>query len=161
MWQYFNYSDTQRGVFSYLECQAIIDYHKELPATTSKFTRGDGAPLRDSGIYWLFRNSQTHWVFDRLGQALEEYNKNYQYDINKTINSAQLTRYTVGQQYGWHVDVGYQAMSLRKVSLVLELSGRDDHSGGGLEIFHDFELSNKLWLDQGDVALFSAFTPNI
>lgn len=160
MWERFSYSEIFPARFQPEECQQIVKYHEILPATTSKFVRGDGAPLRDSGIYWLYRNADTAWVFDRLGGALREYNQNYRYEIDLTIGSAQLTRYSVGQQYGWHVDVGWNEMSRRKVSMVLELSDPNDHVGGGLEVFHDHELNNKLPLRQGDIAMFSSFTPH-
>lgn len=162
LWDRFNYSEIQKAKFTALECRAIIACHKSLAENRSVFPRGDGAPLRDSGIYWLYTNPETSWIFNRLNQGLAEYNQTYQYEGLQPITSGQLTRYQLGQQYGWHVDVGQGPMSLRKVSMVVQLSDPAQCEGGGLEIFNtdDPNFNNRLPMDQGDIAYFCSFMPH-
>jgi hypothetical protein len=38
------------------------------------------------------------------------------------MGALQLTRYSSGQYYDWHMDLGASQASLRKVSLVVELA---------------------------------------
>jgi len=151
MWQQFLYCEIFHKRFSDLECRAIIDFHNSLPATQSVLYRGANEVIRDSGIYWLYSNPETSWVFDRINAAVEEYNKNYQYEINR-IESAQLTRYAVGQRYDWHVDIGHGDMSRRKISLSTELTEPSEYQGGGLIVGND-----QIYLGRGDMALFSSF----
>jgi hypothetical protein len=49
----------------------LSDCHRTLAENRSVFPRGDGAPLRDSGIYWLYSIPETSWIFDRLNQGLK------------------------------------------------------------------------------------------
>src|SRR5689334_10446460 len=136
LWDRFYYSEIQKSKFSIVECRAIIDCHKTLPENRSVFPRGDGVALRDSGIYWLYSTPETSWIFDRLNQGLAEYNQTYQFEGLQPITSGQLTHYQHNQQYGWHVDVGPGPMSLRKISMVVQLSDPAQCDGGGLEVFN-------------------------
>jgi PKHD-type hydroxylase len=157
MWQNFSYSQVLPNRFTSAECLAIIDYHTQLPANISRFDRADGEQLRDSYIHWLYHDDNTRWVFERLGEALRDYNAGYGFDVKPWIDSAQLTQYRAGQQYGWHVDIGPREMSLRKISMVVELSDPASHEGGGLEVFNGDCMENRLTMQQGDIACFCSF----
>lgn len=162
MWDRFHYAEIQYGKFSAEDCKAIIDYHKTLTEFRSVFGRSDGAPLRDSGIYWLYSNDPAiSWVFNRLNKCLDYYNRAYQYDV-LPITSGQLTHYAPGQLYGWHVDIGAGPFSLRKISMVVQLSDPKDCEGGGLEVFNtdDESFNNRLPLGRGDVACFPSYIPH-
>ena len=147
-WDQFFYCEILRQRFNALECRAIIDFHLELPAHQSVLHRSAEHKVRDSGIYWLYSNSATAWVFDRINAAVNEYNARYQYEI-LPIHSAQLTRYEANQFYDWHVDIGERDMSLRKISVSVQLSDSADYTGGGLIVGKDAQH-----LERGDMALF-------
>jgi PKHD-type hydroxylase len=72
------------------------------------------------------------------------------------MGQLQLTRYAKDQLYSWHMDLGAGAMSLRKISVVVELAdGRYD--GGGIEVFYGETPGNRIVLGQGDVLVFPSF----
>jgi len=72
------------------------------------------------------------------------------------MGQLQLTRYAAGQLYGWHMDLGSGAMSLRKISVVVELAG-GGYNGGGIEVFYGEGSGNRIALGQGDALLFPSF----
>ena len=70
---------------------------------------------------------------------------------------AQLTRYTPGQHYDWHMDLGPKKASLRKITLVLRLGSNKDAQGGGTEIFQGDSADSHVHADVGDVVVFPSF----
>lgn len=147
-WDQFFYHEVMYQRFNALECRAIIDFHKELPAHQSVLHRSSEHKVRDSGIYWLYTNTATSWIFDRINAVVNEYNERYKYEI-LPIYSAQLTRYEPNQFYDWHVDIGNGDMSLRKISVSVQLSDPADYTGGGLIVGKD-----PVHLNRGDMAIF-------
>jgi len=55
------------------------------------------------------------------------------------------------------MDFGSRQLSLRKITAVVELAPKDLMKGGGLEIFYDESIANKVGLDVGDVVVFRSF----
>lgn len=51
------------------------------------------------------------------------------------VEPLQLAEYGEGDEYGWHLDIGPGAASLRKLSATVQLSDPDDYEGGALEIW--------------------------
>lgn len=47
----------------------------------------------------------------------------------------QLSEYGVGHFYDWHLDMGKNDFSVRKISFVVQLSDESDYEGGELEVF--------------------------
>ena len=76
------------------------------------------------------------------------YNLRYGFGLSEEMGQLQLTRYAAGQQYDWHMDLGAGAMSLRKISVVVELAGRG-YDGGGIEVFYGERTVNRIALGQG------------
>jgi hypothetical protein len=65
--------------------------------------------------------------------------------LSKKIGQLQLTRHAKDQLYNWHMDLGEGPMSLRKISVVVELAGAG-YDGGGTEIFYGNGLGNRIAL---------------
>ena len=63
------------------------------------------------------------------------------------MGQLQLTRYAKDQLYNWHMDLGEGPMSLRKISVVVELAGGYD--GGGIEVFYGEGTGNRIALGRG------------
>ena len=90
----------------------------------------------------------------RAGGTL--YNSRYGFGLSGEMGQLQLTRYAAGQLYDWHMDLGGGAMSLRKISVVVELAG-GGYDGGGIEVFYGEGSGNRIALGQGDALLFPSF----
>jgi len=156
-WPTYRYFEIINGKFSPAECNQIIALQKDTDPVFSELHDGAGNKLRDSHLFWIRRSEQNNWMFERLLAIGREYNETYQFELCDEISTAQLTRYTEGQQYGWHMDLGAGEASLRKISMVVELTDMASHIGGGIEIFYGDDINPKVKLNTGDVLVFPSF----
>src|SRR5271157_256923 len=92
----------------------------------------------------------------RLWEVTALYNSRYGFELFGETGQLQLTRYAKDQLYNWHMDLGAGAMSLRKISVVVELAAVG-YDGGGIEIFYGEETGDRVVLGQGDALIFPSF----
>jgi PKHD-type hydroxylase len=156
MWQAFHYSEIFPRQFSAEECDRVIALHEKQGALRSRMPQGDGSFIRDSDLFWVPRTAETNWIFDRIWQSTTLYNSRYGFELFAEMGQLQLTRYTKGQLYNWHMDLGEGPMSLRKISVVVEL-GAGQYEGGGTEVFYGEGTCNRIALGCGDALLFPSF----
>ena len=135
MWEAFNYCEVFAGRFSAEECQRVIAVHQQQSALQSRLPRRDRGLIRDSDLFWVPRMTETAWIFERIRDVATLYNSRYGFGLSGEMGQLQLTRYAAGQLYDWHMDLGGGAMSLRKISVVIELAG-GGYDGGGIEVFY-------------------------
>jgi PKHD-type hydroxylase len=157
MWKTFRYYDVYTEQFDDAECDKIIELHHEHDRTSSKISTPEGATIRDADIFWIGRTKNTEWIFGRLWNLVQFYNSKYSFELSGDMGHGQLTRYFAGQGYDWHMDIGPRQSSLRKISVVVELTSRSMIEGGGIEVFYGDSLDNKVKLDRGDVIIFPSF----
>jgi len=157
LWNNYHYYDIRKATFNPNECNDIIELNRGNCPTQGKISGNEGRIKRDSDIFWVPRSTCTEWIFSRLWILVSSYNSNYGFDLSNDMGQAQLTRYRPGQHYEWHMDLGSNQPSLRKITAVVELSSKQSVKGGGLEIFYGQSIENKVDLDIGDVVLFPSF----
>jgi len=127
------------SVFSAEECERILDIGRALDrAGRLSAGRVDAEQsidsMRDVAIAFLAPDESTAWIFQRLGEILAQANQDaYRFDIDGFHQGVQISRYSPGQHYGWHLDIGPGAAAGRKLSLTLQLSDPQDYDGGNLE----------------------------
>lgn len=90
--------------------------------------------VRKSGVTWLYREPRTKWIFDRIDAVVREVNQTYRFDLSG-YNLIQIARYSEGNYYDWHLDIGSKVASTRKLSITVQLSDPEDYDGGELELF--------------------------
>ena len=156
MWEAFHYCETFEGRFDAEECARVIALHQGTDALQSRMPRGDGGFLRDSDLFWIPRTVETEWIFARIWEVASLYNSRYGFELFEEMGQLQLTRYAKDQLYNWHMDLGAGAMSLRKISVVVEL-GAGGYNGGGIEVFYGEGTANRIALGQGDALIFPSF----
>jgi PKHD-type hydroxylase len=142
-WPSFDYVKVLRGAFSIAECGDFIRLARQ-----AGLGSGELGVARQCEIAWL--PAPTTELVDRLA-ALGLAEDQFEMRQSSSGEAAQISQYRVGGRYDWHMDLGAGPMSLRKVSVVLELQSA--FSGGGLEVFTIGDLS----LQPGDVAVFPSF----
>jgi PKHD-type hydroxylase len=86
-----------------------------------------------SHIAWIEPNEGNHWLFHRLGILFTEINKAYGFDMVGFVDALQYTEYGPDQHFAWHVDIGRDQTSLRKLSMTIQLSSPDEYEGGELD----------------------------
>jgi PKHD-type hydroxylase len=99
---------------------------------------------------------ETDWIFARIWEVASLYNSRYGFELFEEMGQLQLTRYAMDQLYNWHMDLGAGAMSLRKISVVVELAA-GGYDGGGIEGFYGERTANRIALGQGDALIFPSF----
>lgn len=133
---------------------------------------------RNSKNAWI---SSDHWVSGFIWHYVNKANRdNFLYDLNAIDGqSLQYTSYKEGQFYSWHNDAGLstcykpQAIdnhheanasdfinknveTVRKLSVVMQLSHHDDYEGGNLQIMNDAGKSYLAPRKKGTIILFDS-----
>src|ERR1700747_1299290 len=156
MWEAFDYCEVFAARFPAEDSERIVALHQGSGALHSKMPRGDNSFIRDSDLFWIPRTTETQWVYERLWDVATLYNSRYGFGLCAEMGQLQLTRYRAGQLYDWHMDLGGGAMSLRKITLVVELAA-GGYQGGGTEVFYGEGRNNRIALGQGDALVFPSF----
>ncbi len=149
----------RQGVFSSAECAQIVTLgmaQEALQATIGE-ARQTVPDVRRATVRWLPFAEGERWLWERLTTVCEEVNAQvYGFDLVGFIDALQLTEYSTGAHYTWHTDLGPGAMSLRKLSLSVQLSCWQTYKGGDLEM-HLGTRHEPTTRVQGDVVVFPSF----
>ena len=153
---------TEEGLFNEMEIEWILNNHEDVPyeAGTIAADRHVENNMRTSQIKW-FRHDlhpKFDWIYNRLQQAIERANNLYwNFDLISMPEHIQYTEYYGGGgHYDWHMDIGNQELSARKVSITVQLSRPDEYEGGNLEFLRgpDHEIASR---GLGTVVVFPSF----
>lgn len=102
--------------------------------------------------------SDGHWletILSSFGQMANHAGE-FGYTITGT-QPLQIANYEAGQKYDWHSDTSLiipAGQIMRKLTLVAQLSPREDFTGGGLYIQG---VNDSVLVHQGDIAVFPSF----
>jgi PKHD-type hydroxylase len=124
------------------ECEKILamwDEEKAVQARTAADINEAEANTekRKSRIQWIGYSQETDWLFRKLFAAVQDANVHrFQFDINGFFEHLQLTKYeSDGGHYDWHEDNGGGNFSIRKLSIVVQLTDPEEYDGGEFEVF--------------------------
>jgi len=119
---------------------------------------GGADKIRKSEIKWIHSDDKSFWVYEKLGQYIQQANNElWKFNLHSIIDSIQYTvYYEGGGHYDWHVDIGPGSINHRKVSLTIQLSDPNEYEGGDLEIWTggDFKTIER---KQGCAIIFPSF----
>ena len=115
--------------------------------------------IRSSKVSWLSFTPETSWIYDRMAYVAAELNAlYYNFDLHGFCEDMQFTIYEeTDAHYTWHIDMGDNSKSPRKLSMVLQLSDPSEYEGGELQVFSKAEpvTINK---QKGLIAVFPSYT---
>lgn len=126
------------GAFTAQECADITRLGEaRIKAAASVDGRSDLASrdYRVSDIAWIEPAQDAHWLYHRLALLFQRFNQSYGFDLVGFVEPLQFTCYGQDQYFGWHIDMGHDSTSLRKLSVTIQLSPATDYEGGALD-FH-------------------------
>lgn len=153
----FFYHHSVENVFSKEECEIIINMSQNLPSQHSKFD-DLGRNIRNSEIYWLYLNEKSDWIFERVVRHVAELNnKKFKFDLDGDILALQLTKYSLNQKYLWHVDVGPEELSRRKLTASVQLTSPNLYNGGELQFFRSEHNIAVALNTQGSMTVFPSW----
>jgi len=115
---------------------------------------------RKSNIKWIPFNDTHKWIYDKIGDmAMEANNNMFHFDIFSMPEQIQYTEYYDYEQghYDWHMDIGYNELSQRKISVTVQLSGPDEYEGGDLQLWPGGVYPINAPRGKGNVVIFPSF----
>lgn len=124
-----------RNAFTNQEIEDIKEMAK--PLIKQDAVTGDNilSDYRKSEICWFDENEQTNWLYQKIADYATVANREmWNFDIWGFPDALQYTIYHGnGGHYDWHADLGPN-ISNRKLSMVMQLTGPDEYTGGDLEM---------------------------
>lgn len=125
-------------VFNENEIKLIKEISKKYPIIDGNVSGSVNKSYRNSEITWLPYNDDTKWIYEKCKQLLVTANNNmWNFHITSIKESLQFTEYRASLtddnhgMYDWHMDIGGNESSTRKLSMTIQLS--DEYEGGDLE----------------------------
>lgn len=149
-----------QGVFSERQCRRIVEQADAFASDPAHVGVDDTADeIRRSTVAWIPADDATAWIFEKLTAVVRRANRVHAFDLIGFTEDLQYTEYVgEGAHYTWHQDGLDGELALRKLSIVVQLSGADDYAGGELELFGiDDESWPETTRDQGTVVVFPSF----
>lgn len=147
--------------FSPPECEEIIKIgmaaeSEEGSITTQKTL---DSSIRNSKIGWIECKQENEWLWHKLGNIANIANdKYYNFDLLGFKECAQFTMYdSEGSHYGWHMDYGTGSMSVRKLSIVVQLTPPENYEGGELQFLYG-NYPTIAMKTLGNVIVFPSYT---
>ncbi len=75
------------------------------------------------------------WIFQKTGDLVTQANSSfYQLDLFGFTERLQFTAYEIGHFAHWHLDVGSERYSIRKLGFTIQLTDPADYEGGEFEV---------------------------
>jgi PKHD-type hydroxylase len=148
-----------QGLFLPHEVDRILNFwdeEKTIKATVSGEEEYDDE-LRKSSVMFIENNQENEWIYSKLaGLAINCNNERYYFDLLGFHQELQLTRYSKGDYFDWHLDFGNGEISARKLSMTIQLSDPDDYEGGDLEFMINQKIV-KAPRAKGTIVIFPSF----
>lgn len=146
-------------VFSKEECEAITVFCKQSAPQQSLTGGGLQLDIRKSKQTFLPYNESSSWIFERLKHYASNHNERFwKFRLSGFTEGFQFTNYGKGSFYGWHQDSGHGPFSIRKLSLVVQLTDPSKYTGGRLEF--GGASNTDIPIDQGSVVFFPSYNPH-
>ncbi len=118
--------------------------------------------FRTSEICWLPNEPPHLWVYRRLGELTNIANKaTWNFSLTGMTERVQITEYNADNSghFDWHIDLGANTLSKRKISMSVLLSDPASYDGGDLEFFTG-KKNNFTGREQGTAILFPSYLPH-
>lgn len=166
-----------RGLFSPPECEAIIRVGTSKKLEYGQIGNGAGGGhvenldyrcAKTSGIdpWDACAGSDMSWLFERLRSRVEWANRDFfRFDLHGLWERLVFLQYEPPKDgvppghYDWHQDFGGDSSSLRKLSLVVQLTPPHQYSGCRLRLFNSCDYDPGI-IGQGDCIIFPSWTPH-
>jgi PKHD-type hydroxylase len=152
--------------FSRSECRRIIamaSVRRPVAATVAQRRSARDveyetvAELRSATIFEVAPEPASRWIYERIVRAAQEVNeRRWQFDLSGIFHPIKVIRYSVGDHYTWHTDLGAGVVSDRKLSVTAQLSAPGTYAGARLEIVAGPAPATAP-VDQGGITFFPSY----
>lgn len=158
---YQNFAYRER-FFSPEECDRALALLQQFPLQDAMVRKDDTLKyadnIRKSRVSYLPWAREAEWIYQRLAAAVLECNKSlYNFELTGFLEGLQIAQYQAGSFFDWHQDFGYREMSVRKLSIVAQLTEPTQYEGGDLEFFATGS-TQKAVRTRGSLIIFPSFS---
>lgn len=149
-----------KGLFNETEISRILDLWDNEKSKEGKVGIDGQVELdiRKSKIFFIEPNDNSNWIYDKLAMACIMTNASkYKFDISGFQTRLQLTRYSEGEFYHWHTDSGKGKLSVRKLSITVQLTDETEYEGGELQFLTSKDILSAP-KEKGTAIIFPSYT---
>lgn len=149
------------GFFSPPECEEIIKIGLQAETEQGSITQAKSIndEIRKSRVGWIECLYENDWLWHKLSKLANTANDaHFNFDLLGFKECAQFTIYDEnGSHYNWHMDYGAGRMSVRKLSIVVQITPPDQYEGGDLQLLYSNHptVANK---SLGNAIVFPSYT---
>ena len=148
------------GLFLPHEINKILNFWEEDKTIKATLSGGEdkyNEELRKSSVMFIDNTPENDWIYNRLASlAINCNNERYWFDLLGFHQELQLTRYSEGDFFDWHLDFGAGEISARKLSMTIQLSDEDSYEGGDLQFMINNKIENAP-RKKGTIVIFPSF----
>lgn len=139
------------------QCEQVIKLGESLIPDTAATMGGFCPDVRDSKVSWIQPSQESETLFRHMTDIVVELNNRYfKFDLDGFAEGFQFTKYEApAGKYDLHVDKSY-GKSIRKLSVVLQLSDPSDYEGGELCI-QTSDQAQPIKKEQGFLVAFPSY----
>lgn len=148
-----------RGLFLPHELNRILNFWVEDKTIKATLSGKDqyNEELRKSSVMFIENTPKNDWIYNKLASlAINCNNERYWFDLLGFYQELQLTRYSKGDFFDWHLDFGAGEISARKLSITIQLSDADAYEGGDLQFMINNKIENAP-REKGTIIIFPSF----
>lgn len=148
-----------QGMFLPHETDQILNFWEKDKTIKAALDAGDeyNDELRKSSVMFIDEIPANNWIYSKLAAlAIQTNNERFWFDLLGFHERLQLTRYSEGDFFEWHLDFGVGPISARKISMTIQLSDPDEYEGGDLQ----FMINDKIVTaprEKGTIIIFPSF----
>jgi predicted 2-oxoglutarate/Fe(II)-dependent dioxygenase YbiX len=146
-----------KGFLNDAEMDRLIADHVSLLTQSRLGTGASNSEVRRSQVIFLDSGGPYQWLFRRVWEVAQEFNRRFFCVDISGIENIQLARYDSSDRgfYTWHTDFADLAPR-RKISISIQLSRSEDYEGGDLELLFNSQPC-KLERARGTLIAFPSF----
>lgn len=148
----------QEGMLGAEDCRKIVEFGDGSLQQPATMTGPQATAAREGTVAFLPQTKESAGIFQLIRQQIPRINaEHFGFELTGFGEPFQYARYASGKgHYDWHVDAGPGVTSLRKLSIILQLTPEADYEGGDVE-FQGPGPITRLPRKQGTFAVFSPF----
>ena len=116
--------------------------------------------IRSSKVKWVPQSVEFKGLYERIAQEIIMHNdQHFRFDLDNILEQIQYTEYHAKDKghYNWHMDLGSDWASLRKLSCTINLSDPEDYDGGVLEFNLGGKTKTQAPKTKGAITIFPSY----
>jgi PKHD-type hydroxylase len=162
----YNVNDIYGATFEDLltenEVNDIIKIFEKYKTVRGATLSDEASKSRRSDIAWIGNSDETLWIYNKITNAARSINNElYNFDL-VGAEPIQYTKYQSSEngEYDWHKDTAMIGDNIRKLSIIILLSDKQEFSGGSFLISPEGGKPTEILMKKGRMIVFPSWIPH-